>query len=519
MPSEESVRLRDYKNQGRSADEMRRRRNQTTIELRKARKDDQLLKRRNCAIDENEPQILHEISKQNVTMPLPDIISAIQGSDLQQQMMATQAVRKVLSKERNPPINDIIQANLVPRLKEFLSHSDRPELQFEAAWALTNIASGTSDQTRYVVNEGAVVDFIKLLDSPHQNVCEQAVWALGNIAGDGPELRDHVTMAGIVDPLLRLARIDVPAAFLRNVTWTISNLCRNKNPPPKFEVVKQCLPTLARLLHHSDKEVLADTCWALSYLTDGSNDKIQEVIDANVIPRLVELLGSAEASVLTPALRSIGNIVTGDDHQTQAVLEANALPAFTRLLNHPKINIQKEAAWTLSNITAGNSEQIQAVINQNLIPPILLILKQGDFKSQKEAVWAITNLTSGGTVEQIAYLVQAGAVPLLCGLLGVRESKVILVILDALCNILRTAEKIGEHEKISEIIEECGGVDSVEALQNHENEQVYKSALEIIEKYFGGEEEDENIAPTASGDNTGYQFNAASTIPTQGFSF
>ena len=64
--------------------------------------------------------------------------------------------------------------------------------QFEAAWCLTNLASGNNDHVQVLLEKGAVNVLVQLLSSQHIEVVEQAIWGLGNIAGDSHKVRDIV---------------------------------------------------------------------------------------------------------------------------------------------------------------------------------------------------------------------------------------------------------------------------------------------------------------------------------------
>ncbi|XP_055381989.1 importin subunit alpha [Condylostylus longicornis] len=514
-------RIQLYKNSSKGREELRNRRHEFTVELRKNKKDDQLFKRRNINEEEVTSPLKDHNGQSPVQMSIEEIVSAMNSNETERQYNGTQAARKMLSRERNPPIDLLIGHGIVPICVKFLKCFDNPLLQFEAAWALTNIASGTSEQTRTVIEADAVPRFISLLQSPVLNVSEQAVWALGNIAGDGATARDIVLNHNAVEGLLALINTETPLSFLRNIVWLMSNLCRNKNPSPPFDQIKLLLPVLSHLLHNGDFQVLSDTCWAISYVTDDENNKIQAVIDTNAVPKLVELLDINEPNVIVPALRSVGNIVTGSDQQTDTVIAAGGLEKLGRLLQSNKQNIVKEAAWTISNITAGNQKQIQAVIDAGIFVHIRNVLEKGDFRAQKEAAWAVTNTTTSGTAEQIIDLIEKYNILLpFCNLLESKDPKTIKVVLTGLTNLFMLAEKLGGTENLCLLIEENQGLDKLEKLQNHENEEIYKKAYALIDTYFGdvSDEVEQALKPKEAEGN--FEFSAqTANNPKGGFSF
>ncbi|XP_014282092.1 importin subunit alpha-3 [Halyomorpha halys] len=514
MASDQHIknRMQVFKNKGKDQDEMRRRRSEVTVELRKNKREETLLKRRNVPnVDSTDDDDDRNLSLIN----LDELVNEAGSADPEIQLKAVQSARKLLSSDRNPPIDALIESGILPILVRCLENQENPTLQFEAAWALTNIASGTSNQTQAVVAAGAVPLFLQLLFSVHQTVCEQAVWALGNIIGDGPGLRDYVINLGVVPPLLAFIKQETPISFLRNVTWVIVNLCRNKDPAPPIKTISDILPALNVLIHHTDINILVDAVWALSYLTDGGNEQIQMVIDSGVIPSLIPLLSHKEVKVQTAALRAIGNIVTGTDEQTQVVLNCDALSHFPALLSHPKEKICKEAVWFLSNITAGNQHQVQAVIDAGLIPKIIHNLSKGEFQTKREAAWAISNLTISGNRDQVLLLIQEGVIPPFCALLDCQDNQVIHVVLDGINNMLKMA--FPNVEALANTIEECGGLDKIEELQSHENVDIYKLAYDIIEQYFSEVEDEVSLVPTST--EGGFQFDPNTSIPSDGFKF
>ena len=132
---------------------------------------------------------------------LPDLIKIAREKDIIRVHYAIIGI-KTINSVAHPPIQHIIDSGIVPFLIQQAKQHEYPQLQMEAAWILTNVASGTTEQCTYLVDRGMTSTFVELTRASNLKVVEQGVWALGCIAGDNHMFRDQIIEEGGIESLL-----------------------------------------------------------------------------------------------------------------------------------------------------------------------------------------------------------------------------------------------------------------------------------------------------------------------------
>ena len=117
---------------GINLDDGRRRRGDTAIQLRKTQKEEGLAKRRNLMLNNFIGDQQDEKTGENVTLDssdkknsytlndIPELMVNLKSEVVSQQITALRAFRRLLSTEKNPPVQQCIDCGAVPMFVHFL---------------------------------------------------------------------------------------------------------------------------------------------------------------------------------------------------------------------------------------------------------------------------------------------------------------------------------------------------------------------------------------------------------------
>ncbi|KAL9336620.1 hypothetical protein Peur_071108 [Populus x canadensis] len=423
---------------------------------------------------------------------------SFQGKGAMQKLVgALREMRRLLSKSEFPPVEAAIKAGAIPLLVQCLSFGSPDEQLLEAAWCLTNIAAGKPEETKALLPALPLL-IAHLGEKSSLPVAEQCAWALGNVAGEGEELRSVLLCQGALPPLARMM-LPNKGSTVRTAAWALSNLIKGPDHKAATELIRVdgVLDAILRHLRKADEELATEVAWVVVYLSALSNVATSMLVKSDALQLLVQRLASSNSlQLLIPVLRSLGNVIAGDSHTIVAVLlpgceiTDNVIEVLVKCLKSEHRVLKKEAAWVLSNIAAGSIEHKQLIYSSEAAPLLLRLLSTAPFDIRKEVAYVLGNLCVAPTEgdgkpnlisEHLVSLVGRGCLPGFIDLVRSADTEAARLGLQFMELVLRGMPN-GEGPKL---VEQEDGIDAMERFQFHENEDLRNLANALVDRYFG----------------------------------
>ncbi|KAF4382143.1 hypothetical protein F8388_008629 [Cannabis sativa] len=417
-----------------------------------------------------------------------ELLSAVsyQGKGaLQKRVTALRELRRLLSKSVFPPIETALGAGAISILVQCLSFGSPDEQLHEAAWCLTNIAAGKPEETKALLPALPLL-IAHLGEKSSLPVAEQCAWALGNVAGEGEELRKVLLSQGALQPLARMM-LPNKGSTVRTAAWALSNLIKGPDPRAATDLIRVegVLDAIIRHLKKADDELATEVAWVVVYLSALSNVATGMLVRSDVLQLLVERLATASSlQLLIPVLRGLGNLVAGELHTTFAVL----VPG--REITGNSRSSSKEAAWVLSNIAAGSIEHKQLIYSSEAVPLLARLLTTAPLDIRKEVAYVLGNLCVAPTgddgkptliVEHLVSLVGGGSLSGFIELVRSADTEAAKLGLQFMELVLRGMP----NREGPKLVEQEDGIEAMERFQFHENEDLRNMANGLVDQYFG----------------------------------
>ena len=359
---------------------------------------------------------------------------------------AVRELRTLMADGNDLPTQETINSKVVPVLIEIMRDYDvsQPDLVLDAAWVITNITAGTSDHCDYVVNVGVLPILSQLLLNPSEDVREQALWCLGNIAGDLAWFRDLVYELQIAPLLPSFLEVNEKLSIRRNTMWLICNLCRAK-PSPVPSNVLPLLPALTACIESSDTEdsqVLLNAVQAVAGLADAENELIRLILETpknladedepaeseqirlildtpNLVSGVIKIFsqdrGRYDLETLKYSMLAAGNIFVGSEEAMQVASDAGILKGITKMLAKTNDSLAILACGTLRRMTNGSSSIERILDDPEVLDEVTNVLFRFslDDDTSEEIARVFCNFVSRSAPDQLLRLTLLIPLPLL----------------------------------------------------------------------------------------------------------
>ena len=356
---------------------------------------------------------------------LSNAISALRSPDIAAAKSGVATIRELLSLQEDAPIAECHKQNVAELLTQFLGRVSDVQTQIAVAWCLTNLATGTHEETGKVLV--AAPQLVAFLGSTVAELSEQAAWALGNIASDSQGFRLELLKLNVLDPLVNVLRSEVNGehwGLKHRSLWLLSHLARGYESPAEIFMrhkVHEVLFAILRvtldsgpILEEKTAAIVSEVMWCFSYLCAKEVEFLSVLVDAGLIRACTLVLCSTVSGkdlnieILTPTLRALGNISGVENLQWKFEIarQSEVLSSLCVILDEWEDykDLGNDAAWLASNLCAYGAHPVEegaqvrpdvaAKTSEAFLPRLYWLLCNGNFDSQSEAAYGLAKIAA-----------------------------------------------------------------------------------------------------------------------------
>lgn len=415
------------------------------------------------------------------------ITNAMSNEEL---VLALSCLKSISGKNENMPYDQLFDHELIQIFLSLLGSHDT-NIKILILWCLINIFNNASKVIEEFVNKGIFYQLVYIIKNEESSgVLENCIWVIGNLIGEGKKYRCLVIEKGVCEDLIKFSKSS-NVQLQRISVWALSNLCKDFEVVPA-SLVDQIFEIVHVTLKSTDLEILSDSLWILDYFTKESANYIQTVVNLNVIPFLITSMHHFSSKIQSPSLKILSNIIYHSEPHQETLLSMGFLQHLFSLLSSRSDTIKRESLFIFSNLFLSNIDIVLQIVNDDNIKKIVEFLNSDKFDLQKNAVYCICGALAKKHMIINKRLLDFEIVQTLIKCLGkCEESNVLKAVLKSirfLFEILSDVMNVDQWENFLKEFQKLEGIDKLENLQYHRNQEVFAEAKAIIEEFIGTEE-------------------------------
>lgn len=226
------------------------------------------------------------------------------------------------------------------------------EILSHVCWAFSHLCDGPSTHIQAVVDSDVCFRLVELLSHSSWRVTKPALRAIGNIvcAEDDHDYTQHIIECGAVPSLRRLIAHS-NREIQKEACWTLSNIAAGTVDQIQCVLDSGCIPSLMGLAASdtTDAEVKSEACWVVLNATScGSDSQIEYLVNEGCIQILGNLL--EETSMVMMALEGLERILQVGELEAKRTDAPNpyaslmASANIETLVSHKSATVAKRAA-------------------------------------------------------------------------------------------------------------------------------------------------------------------------------